>query len=157
MTPINASIRALLQNARFKVLDEKRCESPWLLAPLRDLLDHETRGGHACNLHVGKPVQELHSRISSDANLAVVSSFWTRDCATAAVCHLTMSGLDRIIQWACGNLARVTIEDVVPVKSSIGYAIIRGNDRVAWCNRARMILERDMGVDFHILTAYPVP
>ena len=141
------------------MLDGGKCGSPWLLVPLRQLIDHDVRGGHAYSVHVAQSVKELHTRLLSDPNLDTVSTFWSIESATAAVCHLTMAHLGSILRWFCAARAgsRLPIEGDVPAKSSVGYAIIRGDKNITLCRRAIMVLERDVGEDFHIHTGYPVP
>jgi hypothetical protein len=69
-----------------------------------------------------------------------------------------MDNIDRIIQWANNPLQhRLSIEGNVPVKTSVGFAIVRSSGRTVFCKRARMILQRNRGADFYILTAYPLP
>ena len=127
------------------------------MAPLRDLFAHEARGGHTNAFHIGQSVDDLRARLSIEPNLAVASSFWSIETARATVGYLTMNNLADVIFWACGSLSRTAVEGPVPVNSSVGYAMIRGEETVTRCKSARMVLERDFGHDFHILTAFPIP
>lgn len=150
-------MQTLLQYSMFRILDHARCSSPWLLSPLRDLLAHDSLGGHLCSRHIGQSPEQLRARLASSISLTVASSFWSMETARASVCYLTMHHLADIINWACSSTARISIEGPVPVRSSIGYAIKRGGDTITLCRAARMVLKRDLGSDFHIRTAFPIP
>ena len=145
-----------INRALHELLDGSRCASPWIVAPIMSLLAHETVGGHACQRHVGKSIDELKSRLLGQPHIPAASTFWSIESATASVCYLTATNIPRIIDWACGGPQRLQIGGVIPVRSSVGYSVIRGARRIALCKGARMVLERDTGHDFHILTTFPV-
>jgi hypothetical protein len=151
-------VRKLLHYSVFRALDQVKCGSPWLLAPLRDLLHHDAFGGHLCSQHIAQTRSKLRQRLLASNSLATVSSFWSFEAARATVCYLTMRNLDDIIQWA-NDLSRIrlSVDGDMPVATSIGYAIIRPSRRIVFCRRARMVLQRNQGTDFYILTAFPMP
>lgn len=146
----------ILERYRFMSVDAIRCESPWLIPPIRSLLQHDASGGHAVIRHVGMTAMELESRVSSNPNLPAASSFWNYESATASVCYLTVSGIEAIIDWMVGMEHRITLEMNVPVETSIGFSVMANTLDVLPCKRVRMVLERDYGTDFHIVTAFPI-
>ena len=149
-------LQLLIENARYKLLDGSRCVSPWLISPIRSLLDHERMGGHCYQRHVGKSLAELRVRLASEADISTASTFWNVQCATASICYLTVNNIPEIIEWACSTRRQIAIEASVPVRTSIGFAIVPGVESVIPCRRVRMVLTKDIGMDFHIVTAFPV-
>lgn len=146
------------QHLIFRALDHARCSSPWLLVPLRELLDHDALGGHLCARHIAQTHRQIQQRLSSSGSLAIVSTFWSFDAARAAVCYLTVLNLNNIVQWANDlSRPRFSVEGNVPVRTSIGYAVVRSSGATVFCNKARMVLQRNHGTDFVILTAFPIP
>ena len=75
------------------------------------------------------------------------------------VAYLASANTLKIINWACTSNARSRLEirGVIPVRTSVGYAVIRGRSRITLCKNARMVLVKDHGYDFFILTAFPEP
>ena len=156
MLPMEESLNLLFNKAQHRLFDKARCASPWLIAPVRSLAGHENLGGHSCQRHVGKSVPELKSRLLSEPTIPSASTFWTIESATASVCYLTVTNILDIIDWGCSTRQRFTIEEAIPVRTSVGYSVLRGSNKVVLCKRARMVLEKDSGYDFHIVTAFPV-
>ena len=150
------ALNLLLNKSWHRILDGPRCTSPWIMAPIRTLHDHDIVGGHSYKRHVGNPVAELRNRLSSDSRIQSASTFWTIESATASVCYLTMTNILNIIDWGCSIKPRIAIEEVIPVRTSVGFSVVRGSNRIVLCNKARMVLEKDTGYDFHIVTAFPV-
>lgn len=150
------TLNTLINRVWHEVLDGARCASPWMVAPIRGLLDHDLAGGHACQKHVGKSVDDLTGRLLSEPNTPVASTFWDMESATAAVCYLTATNTLDIIDWACGGRPRIKIEGVIPVRTSIGFSVVRGGSKITLCKKARMVLQRGIGHDFHILTTFPL-
>ena len=149
-------LNLLFKKAQHRLFDRARCASPWLISPVRSLTGHESLGGHSCRKHVGKSVDELKRRLLSEPRIPSASTFWTIESATASVCYLTVTNVLNIIDWGCGTSQRLTIEEAVPVRASVGYSVLRGSNKVVLCKRVRMVLEKDRGYDFHIVTAFPV-
>ena len=150
------TLNLLINKARHKIIDGPRCASPWIMAPIRTLYEHDLVGGHSFKRHVGKSVAELRNRLSSEWRIPSASTFWTIESATASVCYLTMTNILNIVDWGCSARQRIEIEEVIPVRTSVGYSVIRGSNRTVLCRKARMVLEKDSGNDFHIVTAFPV-
>ena len=150
--PLNIEI----SRAWYELIDGPLLYSPLIVAPIMSLLDHDVAGGHAYKRHVGKSISELKTRLQSQPEISAASTFWSIESATASVGYLTVTNIPRIIDWACGGSPRLPVEGVVPVRASVGYSVIQGTSRIAVCRRAKMVLERDTGHDFHILTAYPL-
>ena len=140
------------------LLDRHICASPWLVPPIRSLPGHDAAGGHACQRHIGKSVRELRGRLISEPDISAASAFWTIESATASVCYLTGSNILEIIDWRCdrNSRRRITIDGEVPARTSVGYSLVRGANRIILCKKVRMILEKDVGHDFHIVTAFPM-
>ena len=139
------------------VLDGSRCASPWIVPPIRSLLAHDLAGGHAHQRHVGKSVDELTNRLSNNPQISTASTFWNIDSATASVAYLASTNTLTIIDWACsGRRRRTEIRGAIPARTSVGYAVVRGSSGITLCSRASMVLERDQGNDFHIVTAFPI-
>ena len=142
-----------------ELIDGHRCSSAWIVPPIRGLLAHERAGGHTRRVHVGIPVDGLIDRLSTYSRIPVASTFWDIDSAAASVAYLSSTNTLRIINWACTSnaRARLDIRGVIPVRTSVGYAVVRGRSRITLCKNARMVLVKDRGYDFFILTAFPEP
>ena len=146
------SIRLLVERLQFTVADRAKCKSPWLLAPLRDLAEHE-RVGHTCARHIGLSLADLRQRLI-DESLVEASCFWSTDAARAAISFLTMTNLSKIILWIQGTDSRIVLEGGVPTVSSIGYIVTENG--VTCSHRAKMILRRLPSSEiFGIVTAFP--
>ncbi len=151
--PYIEAVRLFVEHWHFVLVDEARCKSPWLLSPLRDLMEHE-RIGHTCGKHIGKSLEELRERMVNESK-PEVSSFWSIDAAKAAICFLTMEKIDEVIRWIIGGDGRITLEGLVPTRSCIGYVVTV--DGIRWSNGVRMTLRRLSSSDiFGIITAYPI-
>ena len=104
-------------------------------------------------------VDKLKDRLSTNSSIPAASTFWDIDSAAASVAYLASTNTLKIINWACTSNAksRLVIRGVIPVRTSVGYAVIQGRSRITLCKNARMVLEKDRGYDFFILTAFPEP
>ena len=152
MASWSESIQLLAYKARFAVLDEAKCKSPWLMSPLKDITSHEGIG-HTCEKHIGKSLTYLKQRLTEERKIAT-SSFWSMDAAKAAVCFLTMDKLADIIRWILGSDATILLKGCVPTNSYIGYIVTRSH--MVLSNHVTMILHRLPSTElFVIRTAYP--
>jgi hypothetical protein len=150
-------LRRTISLWQFLVLDQAKCRSPWLLSPLRNLFDHDNMGGHTCVKHVNLTLADLRKRLVTEPRISVASSFWCLEAANASVCYLTMSNLDTIIHWIdMSNTGRKVFGGPIPIKSSIGYGVLRRTNKLVRCSTAEMVLQRIPSRDiFRIVTAYP--
>ena len=160
-TGVNArtmNFNFIFARVRHLVLDADRCSSPWLLPPLRRILDHDAMGGHTLSLHVGLSYNDLASRLSASTNISAASSFWSVHAAHASACFLTMANLDQFSNWLQGSVNRTTLRTPVPVRAPIGYSLLRGNRQLTMCREAVMVLEKLPSTTdvFYIVTIYPV-
>ena len=153
------TLKIIVNRIWHELLDGSRCTSPWIVPPIRGLLAHEMAGGHTHRVHVGMSVDELIDRLSTNSKIPTASTFWNVDSAAASVSYLTSTNTLKIIDWACtsNGRARLEIRGVIPVRTSVGYAVVRGSAGITLCNKARMVLVKDRGHDFFILTAFPEP
>ena len=153
------TIKIVVNRISHELIDGLRCSSPWIVPPIRGLLAHERAGGHTRRVHVGMSVDKLKDRLSTNSGIPAASTFWDIDSAAASVAYLASANTLKIINWACtsNSRARLDIRGVIPVRTSVGYAVIRGRSRITLCKNARMVLVKDRGYDFFILTAFPEP
>lgn len=149
-------VDTIIAKARYFLQDAERCASPWLVTPLRQILDHETMGGHTFTRHVAIKYRDLQSRLSTYQTLPAVSSFWDLKAAHASTCYLAMANLSALISWTQGTTNRLSLVGQLPARAPIGYALVRGDRKLRMCRSARMILQRLPGPDiFIVLTVYP--
>ena len=153
------TIKIVFNRISHELIDGLRCSSPWIVPPIRGLLAHERAGGHTRRVHVGMSVDELKDRLSTNFRISAASTFWDIDSAAASVAYLASANTLKIINWACTSnaKARLVIRGAIPVRTSVGYTVIRGRSRITLCKNARMVLVKDHGYDFFILTAFPEP
>ncbi len=148
----------LVAFSTYYAVEYSRCSSPWLISPLRSLADHELAGGHLIARHIGQSLRDLEMRLQNEVTLRAASSFWDQEAAKASVCYAVMSSLSQVLSWLqAGPNNRLPITTNVPVRHSIGYALVRNQVRVRFCRNVRVVLERLQPNDFFIVTGYPIP
>ena len=153
----SSALMSTFHEAAYHVADHRRCKSPWFVAPLRSLADHDASGGHVLSRHVGLVPDQLRSRLSSEPSRNVVSTFWTREAATASVSFIVAVNLSVVLTWlASPTSVRLVLRSLIPCSSSIGYSIFRARPSAPTrCRRAVLVLRHISSTDFFIRTAYP--
>lgn len=121
------------------------------------LSEHELKGGHLIERHVGKTDEELLERLKSNSKISGSSTF--KDITTAEQVANTVltdpKNIKKIEKW----LSNPDSNPTLPLKYKsdgeiIGRSVSKGSEIVEDVTKARIVLKKDKEGSF-ILTGYP--
>ncbi|WP_338087406.1 RNase A-like domain-containing protein [Lysinibacillus fusiformis] len=120
------------------------------------LAEHELKGGHLIERHVGKTDEELLKRIENNPNISGSSTFTNIDIAEKVTGEvLSDENNKKLIQsWLNNPKSKSTLVLNYQGDEAIGRGVKRGSTTVEDKTNARIVLKKK-GEENYILTEYP--
>ncbi|XKO53966.1 RNase A-like domain-containing protein [Lysinibacillus fusiformis] len=120
------------------------------------LAEHELKGGHLIERHVGKTDEELLKRIENNPNISGSSTFTNIDIAEKVTGEvLSDENNKKLIQsWLNNPKSKSTLVLNYQGDEAIGRGVKRGSTTVEDKTNARIVLKKK-GEENYILTGYP--
>ena len=122
----------------------------------RDLSQDEAAGGHTLRKHVGRSDAELRERLAREHDISAASTWTDRQSAENAIGAAIADQSAKISRWLERDRHPNLVLDYDGDSAHpFGRTLRRGEDRVAPCSHAVIVLRWDGANSCHVLTAYP--
>src|SRR5260370_41728426 len=124
-------------------------------APVRDLSQDETAGGHILRKHVGQTDEQLRERLEQERHITGASTYTDRAAAEHAVGAAIAQSQGRIQGWLYGSGRHPNPGPDYDSEDPLGRTMNRCEDQSHPCKHALVVLEYAGPQRYYVVTSYP--
>jgi len=124
-------------------------------APVRDLSQDETAGGHILRKHVGQTDEQLRERLEQEPGITGASTYTDRAAAEHAVGAVIAGSQGRIQRWLNRPGGHPNLVLDYDSETPVGRTINRGENQSRPCSHALVVLKYSGPNEYYVLTSYP--